>query len=74
VIPSNSKWYRNLVIARILVGTLEALEMRYPEPDFDPAAVRMDLAEAWKAPGVWRAWPGGSARPGQPPRSFQRSP
>ena len=42
VIPSNSKWYRNLVIARILVRTLEGLEMRYPEPDFDPATVRLD--------------------------------
>jgi len=42
VIPSNSKWYRNLVIARILVGALEGLGMQYPEPDFDPATIRVD--------------------------------
>jgi PPK2 family polyphosphate:nucleotide phosphotransferase len=42
VVPANSKWYRNLVIARILVDTLEGLGMRHPEPKFDPAEVRID--------------------------------
>jgi PPK2 family polyphosphate:nucleotide phosphotransferase len=42
VVPSNSKWYRNLVVARTLVDTLERLEMRYPPPDFDPAQVRIE--------------------------------
>lgn len=42
VVPANSKWYRNLVIARVLVDTLEALSMRYPEPDFDPADIRIE--------------------------------
>jgi polyphosphate kinase 2 (PPK2 family) len=32
VIPADHKWYRNLVISRILVETLEKLEMRYPPP------------------------------------------
>lgn len=32
VIPANHKWYRNLVIGRIVTGTLEALGMRYPAP------------------------------------------
>ncbi len=32
VIPSNRKWYRDLVISRILVETLESFNMRYPEP------------------------------------------
>lgn len=35
VIPSNSKWYRNLVVARILVETLKGLEMDYPTPELD---------------------------------------
>ena len=33
VIPADRKWYRNLVISKILVDTLEGLKMRYPEPE-----------------------------------------
>ena len=33
VIPADRKWYRNLVISKILVETLEALDMRYPDPE-----------------------------------------
>lgn len=32
IVPADRKWYRNLVIARILVEALEGLDMRYPEP------------------------------------------
>jgi PPK2 family polyphosphate:nucleotide phosphotransferase len=35
IIPANRKWYRNLVISRIIVDTLESLKMRYPEPEED---------------------------------------
>lgn len=35
VIPADRKWYRNLVISRILVDALESLEMQYPEPEGD---------------------------------------
>jgi PPK2 family polyphosphate:nucleotide phosphotransferase len=42
VVPSNSKWYRNLVIARHLVETLQGLGMRYPEPKFNPAEIRIE--------------------------------
>ena len=35
VIPADRKWYRNLVISRILVETLEALDMRYPDSEED---------------------------------------
>jgi polyphosphate kinase 2 (PPK2 family) len=30
IIPSDRKWYRNLVIATILVQTLQGLDMQYP--------------------------------------------
>jgi hypothetical protein len=30
VIPANSKWYRNLVIARTIADTLEAMDPQYP--------------------------------------------
>lgn len=33
VIPADRKWYRNLAVARILVDTLEGLDMSYPEPE-----------------------------------------
>ena len=32
VIPSDHKWYRNLLISKILVETLEGLDLSYPEP------------------------------------------
>lgn len=32
VVPSDRKWYRNLVISQILINALEGLDMRYPEP------------------------------------------
>jgi PPK2 family polyphosphate:nucleotide phosphotransferase len=32
VIPSNRNWYRNLMIATILVKALESLKMEYPKP------------------------------------------
>lgn len=33
IVPANKKWYRNLVVARIIVDTLEQLDMRYPQPE-----------------------------------------
>jgi PPK2 family polyphosphate:nucleotide phosphotransferase len=35
VIPSDHKWYRNLVVARTVAGTLQALDPQYPEPEED---------------------------------------
>ena len=35
VIPANKKWYRNLAASRILVETLESLDMKFPKPSFD---------------------------------------
>jgi polyphosphate kinase 2 (PPK2 family) len=32
IVPSNRKWYRNLVVASVIVQTLKGLRMRYPEP------------------------------------------
>jgi PPK2 family polyphosphate:nucleotide phosphotransferase len=33
VIPANKKWYRNLVVARTIADTLEAMDPRYPAAD-----------------------------------------
>lgn len=32
IVPSNKKWYRNLVVAQTLLNKLKALDMRYPDP------------------------------------------
>jgi PPK2 family polyphosphate:nucleotide phosphotransferase len=33
VVPADHKWFRNLVVARILAATLEAMDPRWPETD-----------------------------------------
>jgi PPK2 family polyphosphate:nucleotide phosphotransferase len=35
VVPADHRWYRNYVIARILTGTLTAMDPRFPEPPED---------------------------------------
>jgi PPK2 family polyphosphate:nucleotide phosphotransferase len=35
VIPSDHKWYRNLVVAKTLAGVLEGMDPRWPEPEED---------------------------------------
>lgn len=39
IIPSNRKWYRNLVVARLLVKKLRALDLAYPKVTFDPKSI-----------------------------------
>lgn len=33
IVPANQKWYRNLVVMRAIVKTLEAMKVAYPEPE-----------------------------------------
>lgn len=33
IVPANKKWYRNLVIARTIADTLEAMDPQYPAPE-----------------------------------------
>lgn len=39
IIPAEKHWYRDLVVLRILVETLEALKMKYPQITFDPKKI-----------------------------------
>ena len=39
VVPSNKKWFRNLLVATVLVETLESLEIKVPEPAEDLTGV-----------------------------------
>jgi PPK2 family polyphosphate:nucleotide phosphotransferase len=44
VIPADKKWHRNYAVTRILVETLERLDLRPPTIDFDPQAMRAKLS------------------------------
>ncbi len=37
VVPSEKRWFRDLVVARLLREALEAMAPQYPAPTFDPA-------------------------------------
>jgi PPK2 family polyphosphate:nucleotide phosphotransferase len=39
VVPADRKWHRDYVICRIMVETLEGLDLRYPEPDEDLSGI-----------------------------------
>ena len=45
VIPSDHKWFRNLAVSRIVVETLESLDMRLPAPHVDIDAMRRKYHE-----------------------------
>ena len=45
-VPSDRKWYRNWVVAQILLQTLRDLAPTYPEPDYDPAVELSRLTES----------------------------
>jgi PPK2 family polyphosphate:nucleotide phosphotransferase len=42
VVPANKKWYRNLVVASIIVKKLESLNMAFPPADFDPKKIKIE--------------------------------
>jgi len=46
LIPADRRWYRNLVVARVVAGTLEQMAPRYPEPDEAAEAGARDAIEA----------------------------
>jgi PPK2 family polyphosphate:nucleotide phosphotransferase len=45
VVPSDKKWYRNLVIGRLLLEHLRAMDLRWPPADFDVDEQRRRLLE-----------------------------
>ena len=58
IIPSNHKWFRNLAISRILVDTLELLNMKFPPPSVNIAEIKKKyhaaLDEEKKKKLAWR--------------------
>ncbi|MFN3597154.1 MAG: PPK2 family polyphosphate kinase [Rubricoccaceae bacterium] len=45
VVPAENRWFRDLVVARLLATTLEAMNPQYPEPTFDPDDFPPDALE-----------------------------
>lgn len=43
LVPADRKWYRNWAITHLLLEQLEALDLRWPEADFDVEAERQRL-------------------------------
>lgn len=39
IVPANKKWYRNLVVASVIIDALKALKMSYPKPKDDLTGV-----------------------------------
>lgn len=39
VVPSDRKWYRNLVISQILIDTISEMDLAYPVANFDPSTI-----------------------------------
>jgi PPK2 family polyphosphate:nucleotide phosphotransferase len=35
IIPSNQKWFRNYAVSKVILETLEGLDMKYPKPTID---------------------------------------
>lgn len=49
VIPSNHKWFRNLAISQIVAHTMDAMELKLPQPRVDLAAIRQKYHAAKRA-------------------------
>jgi len=46
VIPSNHKWFRDLAISRILVDTLDEMDLKIPKASVEPKAIRLQYHSA----------------------------
>ncbi len=42
IVPSNHKWYRNLVVSTVVVETLDGLHMQYPRPKVDLSHIKIE--------------------------------
>jgi len=41
VIPADRKWFRNLAVSQIVVTEMGRMPLRFPEPTYDPAKIRV---------------------------------
>jgi PPK2 family polyphosphate:nucleotide phosphotransferase len=52
VIPANHKWFRNLVVSRLVTETLESFGMKFPAPTVNIEDIRRQYHAAEKAEGT----------------------
>ena len=43
IVPANKKWYRDLVVASVILETLRDLKMEYPQSKYDVASILRDF-------------------------------
>jgi PPK2 family polyphosphate:nucleotide phosphotransferase len=43
IVPANKKWYRDLVMASVILGMLKDLNMEYPQPKYDVGSILRDF-------------------------------
>ncbi len=41
VVPADKKWRRNAIISSVVRGTLEAMDPKYPRPDWSPSDIKI---------------------------------
>jgi hypothetical protein len=41
VIPADRKWFRNLAVSQIVATEMGRMGLRFPEPAFNPATIRV---------------------------------
>lgn len=46
-VPADRKWFRNLVVSRILIDTLDKLDLAFPDPPGDVTAYEIPEVQAW---------------------------
>ncbi|MEG0333112.1 MAG: NUDIX domain-containing protein [Akkermansia sp.] len=39
IIPGDRKWYRNLIVAQLIIDKIKSLNLKYPKPTFDPNTI-----------------------------------
>lgn len=42
IVPADRKWYRNLIVGRIMVDTMKQLDLALPKIDWDPSKIVID--------------------------------
>ena len=41
IVPAERRWFRNLLVAQVLVETLESMDLKYPKATIDPSKVKI---------------------------------
>jgi len=41
IVPAERKWFRNFLVAKVLVETLESMKLKFPEVTFDPKTIKI---------------------------------